>query len=446
MDGRRLGALALAVALVAGVAAIAAVGGLDGRNGAAAPAPSSLASLADAPTAPRTEAPSSEPATAAPADTSASPSPSGSCATFDDVRAAFQGFSPEPWSLLQSLGLNEIGVPLTALVSTPSGVELAAIASSKTQPYAADPPIDLHGDMRLSWSPDGTRLALGVSDDCGRQDVFVLSDKGLDRPAAWGPEGQTAVDVAWSPDSSRLATLQLASAGWPPLASVRIVGFDGGTPSVLPPLPCRDCGFAAPIRWSPDGQWLAAAIQQYRDAGDRAGVAVIHVSKPGKPVVQSWRVAWTGSLDALEWSDGHTLLMTRQAAEQKLALTIDARASTLRPRSIAQVSLDILGLVPGTMDAVTLDQGTRSNANAVVVSLLDLKTGHRRPLWRVPPAVASYVRLLAIGPYGAALAFETGGGPGAQHAPGLWIVPVDGGKAHQLDATVLAAAWRRRSP
>lgn len=134
-----------------------------------------------------------------------------------------------------------------AIVVPSSGVSIIDLATGHSTLIARIGTIEDHG---LSWSPDGTRFVLNPAH--GR--IIVINVDGSDQRVlvdhgGWGP--------AWSPDGTRIAYLRTPGSGSGYSLEVWVIGADGSDPTRLfHGECCIDEKWWGPF-WSPDGNRLA---------------------------------------------------------------------------------------------------------------------------------------------------------------------------------------------
>lgn len=108
--------------------------------------------------------------------------------------------------------------------------------------------------VAAAWSPDGSRLATAYAVDDGGSWVTVRNADGGDPQTVFEQEdsgliGPDLLDLSWSPDGTRLALAERAAAHGRTIVIVDASG--GGTQSVLD-------GHWESVSWSPDGTRLVA--------------------------------------------------------------------------------------------------------------------------------------------------------------------------------------------
>ena len=105
---------------------------------------------------------------------------------------------------------------------------------------------------RMTWSPDGSRLAFSEGDEAGSRIRVVRADGSGELQIGAG--AQSASDPSWSPDGSRIAFRSGPDAAHP---GVYLTRADGTDPTLL--LAAEDVDSTTPIAWAPDGGRLAVS-------------------------------------------------------------------------------------------------------------------------------------------------------------------------------------------
>ena len=164
----------------------------------------------------------------------------------------------------------QVGGAIAGHAWSPDGTQIAATALSKKReiwkiPLSAAEPTPLlrdgfqTGSRRLAWSPDMTRVAFVESGPEG-EDIWTVSiETGERRQVTTG--GAFGIqhhpwydDMAWSPDSERIAFNGLGPDG----ADLWVIPAVGGTAERVTITP----GFEYAIAWSPDGETLAFSAEE----------------------------------------------------------------------------------------------------------------------------------------------------------------------------------------
>lgn len=202
------------------------------------------------------------------------------------------------------------------------------------------PPSGVTVDGGIAWSPDGTKLAIGVSSGCDpspgsfvcygeassdivRLDGTVTSVAGAG--ASWAPDGQWLVsDEAFitSDNVEVWYEFAISNANNPPASWPRKIR--------MPRLPADVCLSA--VAWSPDGRWIAASTVPCNPDENFAFPETTYLfpvagGKPRAianvdPKWQGWRLVWS--------PDG-----ARLALQRRRALVL-ARGNGTRQRTIVR--------------------------------------------------------------------------------------------------------------
>lgn len=204
-----------------------------------------------------------------------------------------------------------------------------------------------HAITNFCWSPDGKRLAfLSTPFDATLEQRWRRRDDAIHwqvdyefshlfvvdfAPAARVPpitqltQGRFHIlNLAWSPDGARLAFIHRPTPlldSWPQ-GRLGAIATDGSEaePTDLGPA----TNSAAPLAWSPDGQWIATDVSTAGDAWPYASRAVIYPALGGEPTPLA--AVSDEQPDVVGWSlDGRSLYVLNQhrLATQLLALPVD---------------------------------------------------------------------------------------------------------------------------
>ena len=130
-----------------------------------------------------------------------------------------------------------------AIVVPSSGVSIVDLATGHPSSIARIGTIE---DAALSWSPDGTRLALAA-----RGSIIVYSTDGSGRRIL--VDHGVSLGAAWSPDGTRIAYLRTPGSAYRVSLEVWVIGADGSDPTRLFHGECCIGDWAGPF-WSPDGK------------------------------------------------------------------------------------------------------------------------------------------------------------------------------------------------
>ncbi|MER8044428.1 protein kinase [Streptomyces sp. NPDC094032] len=158
---------------------------------------------------------------------------------------------------------------------------------------------------RVSWSPDGTRLAVLREKDGVRQLFAVDVSDGSARQLTSGT--RPVEDPAWSPDGSRIAvSLETAPGDW----QIHLVdpSAPGGAPRRVTRLPHP----AMDAVWSPDGRTFAYTAGTYR-SGTQGDIRLVGTDGTGdRPLV----VTGAHEMDPAWSADGRWLAFVRGPYEK----------------------------------------------------------------------------------------------------------------------------------
>jgi hypothetical protein len=158
---------------------------------------------------------------------------------------------------------------ISSLSWSPDGTKVA-VASPSSGAYVVD--LSTGGSTEIgqvgaveevSWSPDGTRIALVARSD-GRDRIIVVNADGSDQRVLVDHRASILGAPAWSPDGTSIAYFQDPSSGGNSSPDVWVVGSDGSDATQLLDSDCERCGGGelGPF-WSPDGSRIAFWI--YRE-------------------------------------------------------------------------------------------------------------------------------------------------------------------------------------
>jgi Tol biopolymer transport system component len=134
-------------------------------------------------------------------------------------------------------------------------------------------------------SPAADRVAFlvpGLVNGAFVSRTYIADIKGDSVTPLPSPEGLTAADQispAWHPDGKRIAVGQLPSGGDP--GRVAVVPLGGGDATLLLP---PDRGFDQPLRWSPDGEYLAVKSYPGESLVDPGVPSLVFVTLGGQRI------------------------------------------------------------------------------------------------------------------------------------------------------------------
>lgn len=134
-----------------------------------------------------------------------------------------------------------------------------------------------------AWSPDGSRLA-SIEERPGPRYAVVISEADGSRPVtiveedATGAVGPDLIDLSWSPDGSRIAYSGRTVEGGVARRTILIVNADGsGAPVVLD-------GLWTSVSWSPDGERLL--VEGFPHKGHEGQFDLYTIRPDGSDAVQ----------------------------------------------------------------------------------------------------------------------------------------------------------------
>ena len=133
-----------------------------------------------------------------------------------------------------------------AIAVPSSGVSIIDLATGRSTSIARIGTIEAHD---LSWSPDGTRLVLA-----SHGSIIVVSADGSDRRVLVDHGGQG--EPAWSPDGTRIAYLRTPGSARDVSLEAWVIGADGSESTRLFHGECCIGDWWGPF-WSPDGSRIA---------------------------------------------------------------------------------------------------------------------------------------------------------------------------------------------
>ena len=267
-------------------------------------------------------------------------------------------FSPDG-ARLAWMSLDERSAVVRVFVANADGSAEAIAAATVAVARATGASIDWD---RISWSPDGRRLAY-TSPINGAQQIFVVGADGS-QPHEVGDPALEGHDPAWSPDGTQIAFL---GGHFDPDRGVFLMRADGSRPHriALNGEANGSFGFSNPV-WSPTGTRLAfsAIIEPRRRIVvvdlDTGATSVM----TGAPSTDDWAPAWSPDGTRLAWHEG-----PQSSVEGKFVIGAPAGAivSVLKPGVVGSPtwSPDGKSLIGYRADAST---GTRDRVVVVDVS------------------------------------------------------------------------------
>ncbi|HEV8419868.1 MAG TPA: DPP IV N-terminal domain-containing protein [Actinomycetota bacterium] len=175
-------------------------------------------------------------------------------------------------------------------VMEPDGTGLERVSSEL--PAAAD----------LSWSPDGTRLAMAAAQGSSPNDymqIYVLNADGSDLTQLTHDPSSEDIDPAWSPDGEKIVFAKWSDDGTS--SGLYITGVDGNGQTRLTDSASLDSSPA----WFPDG----SGILFKRDTMGVTQLFLVNADGTGKRALEAPSGGYIGSLELSP--DGRKLVFTR---------------------------------------------------------------------------------------------------------------------------------------
>jgi len=174
----------------------------------------------------------------------------------------------------------------------------------------------------LAWSPDGSQLAYAAFQDPSQPPSLWLADADGSDPHPVGPGSQ----IAWSPDGTRIVFSSMYN--WPGL---EILDVTTGVTRTLLDRSALDVLFGPGAErpylsvetptWSPAGDWIGFAVNQYEQTGPvQGGLVVIHPdgSDPYALLTHEGRVYVS------EWSPDGRWVLSLAYAGNEITTTVTA--------------------------------------------------------------------------------------------------------------------------
>ena len=253
------------------------------------------------------------------------------------------------------------------------------------------------------WSPDGTRLAVGVSDR-GRSTIWLADSMGGSRREMTTEGFESIGPRAWSRDGTALLYTSTRTG----MRDIWLLPVDGSAPRQL----TNDVRDDWNPTWSTDGRWIAFRSDRGRQSDlwvmPAAGGPAQRITDD---VMAELLVGWRPGTNELAYTTGRTIGSLRTQA------VADGAQRQLTPDSLGVSSFD---LSPSGQVAIMIDRGGGVNDLAVVplgggelrILLRDAR-GRDSPRWS---------------PDGTRLAF----GSDRSGTTDIWVIDAAGGAPRQL--------------
>ena len=430
----RLGLLLTAVLVLLALLAIGLLAGARTRL-AINPAPDASQPAIVVLRSPRPASPSpspSLPSTARPGDQPA-------CTEFADLAArlgastglAWGASTPSPTTAAVRAG------KIASWIDNGDGTSSVDLVDPATGAHQALVPfgVPLPRYQGMSWSPDGSALAIGFTGTCSSA-VFVWTSHGITLlDPGPGITLNSTAGLAWSPDSTRLTVVpnsatNLGIHAW-------LLPRDGSPRVELGP-PCPTCNGGG--GWSPDGTRLGGLYQD--TSGSAMGIAI------ADPSTGTWTLIPEpdGGFSTLGWVRDHVFLtdaITSAGGREEL-VEYDGDHGTRHVLPIKPHGA--LLLLPDRRHVLEeVSQGTGANVR-MSLEALDLDAGTRRAIWTGPRGIQLDPGAAILAPDGSALAMHGGRWDAAQPTD-TWVIRLDGSGATKLTGTDIAqGAWQPLVP
>lgn len=235
--------------------------------------------------------------------------------------------------------------------------------------------LELDGNASaLSWSPDGSRLALALAPTPMVDDALMYRKVKVVDVESGNVVGEIANpgklgDVVWSPDSKHLALISGADLHDPREGRLMVVSADGGTPrDLIPGLEAHVTGVAwrdADTLYFISQKGVEASVEEIGVDGSGHGV---HLA-PGGPI-------W-GSLSVAE--DGETVALTADApTHPDEAFRWSPGQKHAERLTVSNPWLDGIRLAP--QEVVTYQARDGLELQGILIRPLDAQDGTRYPL------------------------------------------------------------------
>src|SRR5262245_55390932 len=346
-------------------------------------------------------------------DTAAQWSPNGSVISFLSDRAASQGtqiFSIDPKSgVTRQVTHHEPGI--SSYAWAPDGKQIAFVAlapldeAAKTKRDRGDDemvftmsddlqhaapqklwiydmasgkerlvPTEHYHVTSVSWSPDGTKLLLGVADEANMDHEWTRSKLGIIKPSGgkvriYCPTKGRVLKARWRPDGKAISFLMSSAEGREAAASSLYLAQDGGTPQNL----TQDMLFTVQgYQWLPDGQSLLLSIveknSRYLARFDVSTRQIRRLSANGQIV----------STDPSLSQDGSNLAIAAETPKTPPDIWAGKLEGTLQ--QVSRLNPQLEEFQYGETEDIEWKSIDGLTVGGVLVKPVGYQTGHRYPL------------------------------------------------------------------